>query len=178
MIIDILLLIMLSWALWKGVTRGLIIAVASFLGFIVGLAAALKLSAWLAQWLQQQTGWSGNWLPFLAFLLIMLGVAFALRQMANALETMLDMALLGWANKLGGFLLYSFIGLLAFSSLLFFTKQMHVLPESTFASSASWPYIEPLGPHAISFIGAAVPFLKDTFQQLEVFFAGVAKTQA
>ncbi|HAI82608.1 MAG TPA: colicin V production protein, partial [Chitinophagaceae bacterium] len=83
MIIDILLLIILSWALWKGVTRGLFIAVASFLGFIVGLAAALKLSAWLAQWLQQQTGWSGSWLPFLAFLLIMLGVAFALRQMAN-----------------------------------------------------------------------------------------------
>ena len=49
--IDVLFLILLLWAVFKGLRHGLIIAVVSALAFILGLAAAMKLSATLAGYL-------------------------------------------------------------------------------------------------------------------------------
>ncbi len=44
MLIDIIVVILLVMAIFKGLRKGLIVAVFSFLAFLIGLAAALKLS--------------------------------------------------------------------------------------------------------------------------------------
>ena len=66
MFIDILVAIALVFATVKGIRNGLIIAVFSILAFIIGLAAALKLSTVVASWLAQSTNINVQWLPFLA----------------------------------------------------------------------------------------------------------------
>ena len=61
MIIDIIFLILLALAVIKGISRGFIVAVFSFFAIIIGVAAAMKLSYIVANWLQHSfnTGKSG-----------------------------------------------------------------------------------------------------------------------
>ena len=70
--IDIIFAIIIIIACIKGYQKGLIIAVFSIIAFIIGLAAALKLSAVVAGWLNGQANISAKWLPFISFALVFL----------------------------------------------------------------------------------------------------------
>ena len=70
MFIDIIGLILLVWATFKGLRNGFVVAVFSFLAFIIGLAAALKLSAVAAEYLGSNISIGERWLPFIAFALV------------------------------------------------------------------------------------------------------------
>ena len=70
MLIDIVAFILLLLAIYKGWTKGFIVAVFSFIAFIVGLAAALKLSAVVAAYIGESVSVSQRWLPVIAFLLV------------------------------------------------------------------------------------------------------------
>ncbi len=63
MFIDIIVFILLIIAVFKGLSKGLIVAVFSFLGFFIGLAAALKLSTIAASYLGKNVSISERWLP-------------------------------------------------------------------------------------------------------------------
>src|SRR5688500_10619371 len=101
MIIDILVLIMLVFAVIKGLRRGLIIAVFSILAFIVGIAAAMKLSVVVAGYLKDSVNVSAKWLPVLAFILVFVAAVLLIRLVAKLLEKSVEMVMMGWANKIG-----------------------------------------------------------------------------
>ncbi len=65
--IDVICLVLLALAIYKGFQKGLIVAVFAFLGIFIGLAAALKLSAMLAKALGNYTHIAASWLPFWLF---------------------------------------------------------------------------------------------------------------
>ena len=70
MLIDIVFAILLIMACIKGFQKGLIIAVFSIVAFIIGLAAALKLSTAVASWLGNSVSVNTKWLPFISFALV------------------------------------------------------------------------------------------------------------
>src|SRR5207245_156774 len=76
MIIDIAYLCFLVLAVFRGLQKGFIIAVFSFFAVIIGLAAALKLSTVVAGWLGTNINVSARFLPILAFILVMIVVAW------------------------------------------------------------------------------------------------------
>lgn len=149
----------------------------SFLAFIIGLAAALKLSATAAAYLGEQTGSSGRWLPVLAFLLVFLLVALLVRIGGKALEAALRLVMLGWANKLGGIALFLLLHGFIFSILLFYATQLHLLGTATIQSSVVYPYLQPLGPRIIDALGTVIPFFKNVFESLGAFFDGLPVSQ-
>ena len=65
--IDVVFLLLLVMAVFRGLRHGLIIAVVSALAFLIGLAAAIKLSATVAGYLKNNMHMSTRWLPVLAF---------------------------------------------------------------------------------------------------------------
>jgi membrane protein required for colicin V production len=73
MLTDILLLILLALAVYKGWTKGFIMAIVTFVSFFVGLALALQFSGWVEGYVKKQTDSSSDWLAFLAFLLVLIG---------------------------------------------------------------------------------------------------------
>ncbi len=75
MSIDVLFLLALAMAVFKGWRRGLIIAVFSAVAYVVGLAAAIKLSATVAVRLREGLHLSSRWWPVFAFLLVFLAIA-------------------------------------------------------------------------------------------------------
>lgn len=178
MIIDIIFGILLLLAVIKGWRRGLIIAVFSVIAIIVGIAAAMKLSTVVATWLKDSTNVSVQWLPFLSFAIVLIGVILLIRWGANLIEASLEVTLMGWVNRLGGMLLYIIVYTLAFSVLLFYATQLKLLNENTIAQSVTYSKIQPLGPMVINTLGSLVPWFKDMFKELEGFFAHIAQQAA
>ena len=178
MVIDIILFILLVIAVIKGISRGFIVAMFSFLAIIIGVAAAMKLSYIAANWLQQSFNINGNWLPVLSFLLVLLGVILLVRWVANLIQGAINIAMLGWLNKLGGIILYLLIYLFVYSIILFYLTKMEILATETIAASRTYNLIEPFGPKAVDILGSIIPFFKNVFEQLSSFFETIAGKNA
>lgn len=174
MAVDIVFLILLLMAIFKGLQRGLIVAIFSLLALMAGLAAAIKLSAVVADYLKQNTHLPSKWLPVLAFLLVFIIVILLARWAAALIKTAIDFALLGWVDKLGGVLLYTFIYITIYSILLFYATNLNLISQNAKTSSIIYSSVEPWGPIVINSIGKFIPFFKNMFSDLEKFFAHLA----
>ena len=175
MFIDFLFCILLLMAVFKGYSRGLIVAVFSLVAFFIGLIAAMKLSASVAVWLQDKTGTQTTWMPFIAFVLVMAGVMLLIRLGANLIERAVEFVMFGWLNKLGGILFYAIIYIMFFSIVLFYAENLNVLTEETIANSKTYSFVAPWAPKAIDAIGSVIPVFKGLFGQLETFFDSANK---
>lgn len=170
MIIDVITLIILAMAIFKGFSRGLIVSILSFIGILIGLAAAMKLSITVAAWLDDNTGIGTQWLPFIAFLIVLVGVILLVRWVANLAEAAIEVVLLGWLNKLGGIIFYVLLYMMIYSIILFYATEMGLIKPETIEESHTYTLIEPWGPQVISALGYIIPFFKDMFEQLKEFF--------
>lgn len=175
MTIDLLFLFILAMAAFRGFRQGLVVAAFSFIAFFVGLAAAIKLSAVVAGWLEESFDKPSAWWPFLAFFLVLVIVSGIIRVLAKGIEGTLNLVMLGWVNKLGGFILYAILYTLIFSVVLFYYDQIkHISPE-TKERSLVYSYVEPWGEWTMSALGKIIPQFKDVFQDMERFFEKVGQ---
>jgi membrane protein required for colicin V production len=174
MIIDIILAILVILAIIQGFRRGLIIAIFSFIAIFIGLAAAIKLSAVVADHLANSTKISGKWLPILSFAVVFLCVILLVRLGARLLQKTAEAFTLGWLNRLGGIIFYIAIYLTIYSILLFYATEMKIIQPKTIEASVTYSLIQPLGPKAIGALGTLIPFFKDMFSELENFFGKIS----
>jgi membrane protein required for colicin V production len=170
MTIDIIFLIILVIAIFKGLRRGLIVAVFSVFALIAGLAAAMKLSVLFAGYLHDSINVSAKWLPVLSFVLVFLAVVLLVRWAASLLETLIKIAWLGWINRLGAVILYAALYTAIFSVLLFYGTKSGFISAHTVSSSQTYTFIRPWGPWLMDGLGRFIPWFKDMFAQLEAFF--------
>ena len=180
MLIDVVAFILLLIAAFKGLRKGLIVAVFSFVAFIIGLAAALKLSTAMADYIGKNVDVSQRWLPFIAFIIVFLIVVLLVRLGARLLEGGVKMVMLGWLNRIGGLLFYVLIYFFIYSILLFYSTQLHLLKPETIDASATYGYIAPFGPKVMDVLGSVIPFFGNMFDELLQFFeaAGSKNTTA
>jgi membrane protein required for colicin V production len=171
--IDIIYAILICLALYKGYKKGLVVAVFSFVGFVIGLAAALKLSVYVASKLKDNVNVSSKILPILSFAVVFLVTILLIYFGAKLIEKLFEMIALGWANKLGGILLYAIMYTMIFSVLLFYAGKINLLTQSAIQSSLTYSFIMPWGPKIIDGVGHVLPIFRDMFTNLENFFAGV-----
>ena len=175
MILDLLFAIAIVFAIFKGYRRGFIVGLFSLVAVIIGLAAAMKLSAVAASYIGQNVNVSKEWLPVLSFVVVFIIVVLLIRLAANAIDRTVEMVMLGWLNKLAGIVLYVIIYTIVFSVLLFYAEQIKLLKPETVANSVTYSYVQPWGPKVINGLGSIIPVFKDMFGDLEHFFDGVAK---
>lgn len=175
MFIDIVFLILMVMAIFKGVSRGFIVAVFSLLAFMIGLAAALKLSAVVADSLRAKMNLDGYWLPVLSFLIVFVAVVFIIRWGAALVKKAASIVFLGWVDRLAGVLLYAVMYIMIFSVILFFATKVHLISKETQLTSKTYSYIEPCGPVVIGGLGKVIPFFSHMFSDLSKFFEGVSK---
>lgn len=178
MFIDIIFFILMLVAVFKGYSRGFIVALFSVAAFIVGLAAALKLSAFAAEKLSGTFNTSGKWLPVLSFLLVFIGVVLLIRLGAKIIQSGIELAMLGWVNRIAGIILYALLYGILYSVFLFYAVQLHIFSDESIAASNVYPWIKPLGPKVIDSLGTVIPWFRDMFSQLEHFFEGVSSSPA
>jgi membrane protein required for colicin V production len=177
MIIDILFAIVLLLAVFKGWKKGLIVGVFSLLALIAGAAAALKLSASFAIYMQKETGHPSPMWPVVTFILIFIVVAVLVHLIARLLEKTLQLAMLGWANRLCGILLYGVAYIILFSIGLWFANQLYLIPPTLKSQSHIYPWASKIAPEVIDHAGKLAPWFKDSFHQLEHFFQSISPLQ-
>lgn len=173
MLIDLVFAVLIVLAMIKGYQKGFVIAVFSVLAFILGLAAALKLSTLVAAYLSDSVNISARWLPFVAFVLVFLAVVILVRLGGKLIEKTLQLALLGWANRIAGIILYAALYIIIFSIVLFYAEKLKLLQPKAIQSSLSYNFVKPWGPVLMDNIGRVIPWFKDMFTQLEDFFNAI-----
>ena len=177
MIIDLIFAVILVVAVFKGLRNGFIIAVFSLLALVIGLAAAMKLSTYAAQYLAGSTNISARWLPFVSFLLVFLLAVILVRLVARLIEKSVEFAMLGWLNRLLGVVVYIALYTTVFSILLFYAVQMNIIRQNAILASRTYNFIEPWGPYAINGLGAIIPWFRDMFEELKQFFGSIPGKQ-
>jgi len=175
MFLDLLFVIILVLAIVKGYQRGLIVGIFSFIAVIIGLAAAIKLSAVVAGYIGDTIKVSKEWLPVISFAVVFILVVLLIRLGANMIQKTVEISMLGWVNRLGGILLYIAIYGMVYSVVLFYAEQLKLLQPDTIEKSVTWSYVQPWGPKIINGFASVVPVFKDMFTELQSFFDGVAQ---
>jgi membrane protein required for colicin V production len=170
MVIDVAFLIVMSIAIFKGFTKGFVVGVFSFIAFIIGLAAALKLSAITAHLLQDSTGVTTKWLPVLSFALVFIVVVFIVNFGAKVIKQTIRFATLGWLDKIAGIIIYVIIYTIIFSVILFFAEKTTLIKQETIKASSVYNFVAPWGLAVINHLGKIIPLFKDLFIQLQSFF--------
>ncbi len=168
--IDAAFAIIVCIGIFKGWRKGLVSALCSLLGFIIGIAAALKLSGSLARWLTVEYPSSAKWVPFVSFTLVFLLTVLAVRFIGKSVETVLNTAQIGWLNKLGGVVIYAFLYIIVYSVFLFFLIRLKIIETAATENSVTYSYLQPIPSRAMKTIGECIPFFKNTFQDLQQFF--------
>jgi membrane protein required for colicin V production len=174
MLIDLTFAAIIVLAIFKGYQKGLVLAFFSIVAFIIGLAAALKLSTVVADYLKTSVSVSAKWLPFIAFVLVFFGVVLLVRLGAKIIEKAFQTVLLGWLNRLGGIIFYAALYLIILSIFVFYAEKLQLLQASTIQSSLTYKLIQPLGPIVMDNIGKLIPPFKDMFTDLEDFFNSIS----
>jgi len=175
MILDIVFAVIIILAIIKGYRRGLIVGLFSLIAIVIGLAAAIKLSAVVADYIGKAVKISDRWLPIISFAVVFLIVVLLVRLGANAIQKLTETVMLGWVNRLGGIIFYIIIYTTILSVLVFYGEQLKVIKPEAKDKSVTYSFIQPWAPKAINAIGSAVPVFKNMFADLEDFFGGVSE---
>jgi len=169
MVVDLFLLLFLIMGVYKGWTKGFIMAIATFVSFFAALALALQFSGWVEGYLKKQTDSDSDWLAFLAFLLVLIGAIIAIRLLGKIIEKSVELFMLGIVNRMVGIGLYLFIYLSLFSVVLVYLKQFGLVGNETAIHSKSYAYLINFGGWVIDFFAEWLPAVKNLFNDTKAF---------
>lgn len=101
-ILDLFILLVIVFALWKGWHNGLFREVASLVGFVAGMLLAGMLYDWLGDYLAPRLGTSPTFANVFAFIILWVAVPIALGFLARIISKAVNHTCLGGLNRLGG----------------------------------------------------------------------------
>lgn len=133
--IDILFLILSIYFVFKGFKNGLIIELTSLASFVLGGLAGVYLSHYISGLLFAKGGFNPEVSYAISFLILFASVVIIVRLIAKAVTKVIDMAALGFINKLLG-AVFGFLKLVFFAALFFYFIGM-VDKENKFISKTS-----------------------------------------
>lgn len=174
MLIDLIFAVLIVLAAIKGFQRGLIVAVFSLLAFIIGLAAAIKLSAVAAGYIGKSVSVSDQWLPVISFAVVFFVVVLLVRWGAALIEKTVQFSMLGWVNRLGGILFFAILYITILSIIIFYAENLKLLKPETINSSFTYSFLQPWGPKVIESFGKVLPFFQNMFTELSSFFGNMS----
>lgn len=173
MAVDVIGILVIVLFFARGYTRGFILAAFSFLAILLGLLCALKLSQTFSAWLLEKGYVTSGWVQLVSYAILFIGVVLLVRLVAKLIEKALEGMMLGMVNKLIGGVLYAFLGLVLWSSVLWICARMQIISHETLAASKTYHWISGIAPWFFFEAGRLLPFVKDTFGNLEHFFDSV-----
>lgn len=151
-IIDIVLIIGLLLGAVRGFMRGLVDQVAAVAALLIGVWAAVKFSAVVADWLATKFNFTTEYLPVIAFGLTFAAVVVGVHFVGKMVSELMDMAAMGLVNKLAGLLLG--VLLLAFveSTLLSIVDRFRLISPATKERSALYGPVSVIAPAVFPYL--------------------------
>lgn len=100
--IDIVIVIPLLWAIYKGFRKGLVIEIASLAALILGIYGGIHFSDAVADFLQSKFNWNSDYMPLISFTITFLGIVILVHLVGKVVEKVVDLVALGIVNKIFG----------------------------------------------------------------------------
>lgn len=100
--VDIIIIIPLVYAAWRGFKKGLIIEVFTLLALLVGIYAGIHFSDWTSARIEDYFDFDANYLPVIAFTVTFLAVGAMVFFAGKMLEQMIRVVNLSPINKILG----------------------------------------------------------------------------
>lgn len=164
--IDILSGTILIIAILQGYRHGLIKAIISFCSLFIGLIVAFQFAGYISNILKEHTKIGSQWLPFIAFLVVLIGVMILLKMITGILQQSAEWLLLGWLNKLLGMILYALIYGTILSAVLYFMILLGVVEKASIKDSFSFSYLESWWPYFMKKLSLWIPSIKSSLSSL------------
>ena len=164
--IDILSGTILIIAILQGYRHGLIKAIISFFSLFIGLIVAFQFAGYISNLLKEHTKIGSQWLPFIAFLVVLIGVMILLKMITGILQQSAEWLMLGWLNKLLGMILYALIYGTILSAVLYFMILLGVLEKASVKDSFSFSYLESWWPYFMKKLSLWIPSIKSSLSSL------------
>lgn len=140
---------------------------ATILAFILAIIGGFKLLHLGMDLLDQHFDINGNILPYIAFIIIFIGIVLLVNLIGKMLKKVLDMTLLGSLDSLAGAL----VGLLKWtfgvSVILWLTTNVGLLiPTAYINDSLFYPYIVNIAPTVVEYVSILWPLAEDIFHPI------------
>ena len=171
MIIDIIVLIAALFAAYRGYNKGIVTAILSFIGLLVGAIISLKLSHTFASYLSEKNIINNQYVLLVSFIILFISSILLFRFINNAIIGLLKLAMLGWANKLVGAALYIFMSMFFVSAQIWLCNKVNLLSDTTKQESKTYNYMEPIAPKTINFVSQYTPYFKDLIGKINAYTA-------
>lgn len=157
--IDLLILVPLLLAAWKGFKRGFIIEIFIVLALLVGIYCGIHFSDYTSDLIKEKLNVSSIYLPLISFALTFTVIAVGIYFIGKMLEKVIKIAQLSLLNKLGG-VFFSVVKTLYFMSTLFLLiasvqEKTEIIPTATLNESLLYTPVSKLSL-------ATIPYLKES----------------
>lgn len=164
---DFILLLILGVAGFRGYQRGFVVSMLSIVAFWVALVLAFMFLDWGVQFLDEKIDGFTGILPYLAFILIFVGVAVGINIVGKVLKKTLDLTLLGKFDNLAGSILAVLTWAFGISIVVWLSNNVGMaVPDDWAEGSIIYQKIEPVAPAVIEVFSEYLPFIKHLFQSI------------
>lgn len=141
--VDIVLILCFLPSIKTGLTRGFVSQAAAIISLILGVWLSFRFSTAVSAWLGTYIEVSPQVLQVIAFVLIIILVILLLQLIAKIVSGILDLVLLGWADRLLGFVFALLKGALVIGVVIMLFNTINNLytfvPEEVLGASVLYP---------------------------------------
>jgi membrane protein required for colicin V production len=166
--IDLLILVPLLLAAWKGFKRGFIIEIFIVLALLVGIYCGIHFSDYTSELIKDKLNVSSIYLPLISFALTFIVIAVGIYFTGKMLEKVIKIAQLSLFNKLGG-VFFSVVKTLYFMSTLFLLiasvqEKTELIPSATLNESLLYAPVSKLSLATIPYLKESKLFITENFK--------------
>lgn len=141
MILDLIAAVIISYAFYRGYSKGLINTVVDTLSIIIGLVIALKFSPLLIDYLQDMVNINPALEFILGFLIVFFAVMLLLRYIGEKIEDLLKAVNINILNQLAGGALLGLVAAFCIGGLYVLMSRLNILSQDYVSESTLYDYL-------------------------------------
>lgn len=166
--LDLIVILFLGIGAYTGYKQGFFISILSIVAFVFALIIAFQLMGWGATVLAERVDNLTFMLPFVAFIMIFLGVILIIRGLGFLIKKTIDLTLLGSFDSIAGAMLGVVKTAFALSLFIWVTVSFEFsFLQDWKVNSKIYGYVEPIAPVFIRWVDHYVPFIQDTITHIQ-----------
>lgn len=162
--IDIALLVIILIGAYKGYKDGFLMGLFTLLALVLGVFCAFKLMGLGMVFLQDEFNADKNMLPYIAFILIFVGIVLLVTWLGKLIRNSIDKTFLGRVDEVMGSFLGAAKTMFTLSVMLWIADSLKYNPPSDW-TEGSWlyPFTAHLAPDLAGWVAQFVPFFREIF---------------
>lgn len=165
--LDLVFIILLLWAVYKGFTKGLISQLATLAALLLGIFGAIKFSDFTSDLLIKNFEISGQYLPIISFAVTFIVIVIGVHLVAKMVDKLIEAVALGIINRLLGVLFSVLKIAFIISIILVFINKLdnryNFIPDETKEKSLLYEPLSGLAPMIFPYLN--FDHMKNEFDQ-------------